>query len=816
MPWRNSLPFLALAIALLAPSALRSGDPPFPNELLYPNIVPPKYQFGTLGRKLGQFSDPGGVAVDRKGLIYIADTSNDRVQVLTTAGLPLKSWGDHGLGDGQFCKPEGIAVDDKFVYVSDTGNNRVQVFTTSGQFQRSWGRFGGAGGEFRAPEGIEVDKDRVYVADTGNDRIQVFDHEGNHLLTIGTFGNRSGEFNMPTDVAPDGSGNIYVADSRNNRVQKFAADGGYITSWGTWGSHAGLFATPISVEVRRSQVYVADLTNHRIQVFNTAGDFIYQWGRHPPTAHEGNGRVHYPTRIAVSPDGRFAVVCEPIENRFQVFERTALRKVKRVNDSAWWEKATKFHYGSGATRGGDLLAVWEPDTHSVIPFDISGNSPQFIAKVGGQGSKPGQLIEPGGATVDPTSLTIQVSDSGNARLETFKLQSQNPASSTNPAFIKDASVFATARVIRTNNQLLAPLEHAVADKALPNGVIRPGVIAYDRDKNFYLYDQGYARIIVFAPDGHVLRAFGRYGVNPGEFRRVFNISFSKNDDKIFVVDSYNFRIQVFDKAGNFLYAFGKPGPDNGEFIHPFGIASGIDGFVYVTDAANHNIQKFDENGAFVARWGRWGTGPGQFYKPKGIVQDERGRLYVIDFGNHRGQVLNQDGSFVTAFGMSDLYQEQTGNAVQSPNSVAAAPGRLPQGRDLAANVSTYGIRTTTVMLGLVKATQNGFAGPSNAGTYRVTVEPRQNIVLNLPLSLDVTVTQTASNGGSLQDLQLSFDALMPAHYHGMTTEARVRKVAPGRFVIENFRLHMPGHWELYFDIQNGDQLERAQADVVVQ
>ena len=91
----------------------------------------------------GRFNGPPGIAVDGSGRVYVADTSNDRVQVFSGDGSFLGKWSSPGTGDGQFNRPWGIAVDGSGrVYVADGGNNRVQVFDANGSFLAKWGHTG--------------------------------------------------------------------------------------------------------------------------------------------------------------------------------------------------------------------------------------------------------------------------------------------------------------------------------------------------------------------------------------------------------------------------------------------------------------------------------------------------------------------------------------------------------------------------------------------------------------------------------------------------------------------------------------------------
>ncbi len=109
-------------------------------------------QAGISGTGDGQFDFPEGIAVDSSGNIYVADTSNHRVQIFNSTGAFLSTFGwgvDTGAaafetctsgcqvgindsGDGQFFFPEGIAVDSSGnIYVADTNNHRFQKFVNA-------------------------------------------------------------------------------------------------------------------------------------------------------------------------------------------------------------------------------------------------------------------------------------------------------------------------------------------------------------------------------------------------------------------------------------------------------------------------------------------------------------------------------------------------------------------------------------------------------------------------------------------------------------------------------------------------------------
>jgi DNA-binding beta-propeller fold protein YncE len=99
------------------------------------NSGQPVAQWGWEGTDPGQFSLPSSVAVDASGNVYVSDTRNSRVQKLSPAGQPLAVWGTV-VGNntprpapetGTFNGPAGLAVDRQgALYVADTRNARIQ------------------------------------------------------------------------------------------------------------------------------------------------------------------------------------------------------------------------------------------------------------------------------------------------------------------------------------------------------------------------------------------------------------------------------------------------------------------------------------------------------------------------------------------------------------------------------------------------------------------------------------------------------------------------------------------------------------------
>jgi tripartite motif-containing protein 71 len=262
--------------------------------------------WGTQGSAPGQFTQPAGIAVDGDGYVFVSD-QNDRVQTFTRDGAFVRAWGSRGTGDGQFTPasfpgnhgPGGIAVSkDGLVYVADSWNSRVQVFTRTGEFVGKFGsiaRPGGAfntseaiaagqlGGRMNSPEGLALDaKGQVFVADDGRFStrgaytIQKFTATGEFLNRWGRDGFEPGQFDSPSGVAVDAAGNFYVADTANNRVQKFNQYGQFLTQWGSICDGCLRLPTDLAFD-HEGRLLVVDSANRQVQTFARDGRFQGKW-----------------------------------------------------------------------------------------------------------------------------------------------------------------------------------------------------------------------------------------------------------------------------------------------------------------------------------------------------------------------------------------------------------------------------------------------------------------------------------------------------------------------------------------------------------
>jgi hypothetical protein len=189
-----------------------------------------------------RFSWPGGIAVDGAGNVYVADSGNHAVRMITPAGktttlagLATEAASIDGIGTAaRFNSPLGIAVDNAGnVFVGDWADHTIRKIAPTGAVTTLAGAAGkigsadgtGANARFHGPDGVAVDElGNVYVADSGNHTIRKITPAGVVTTVVGQAGMASftpgalpGLLTFPIGVAV-GGGSLYL--TTNNAVAK--------------------------------------------------------------------------------------------------------------------------------------------------------------------------------------------------------------------------------------------------------------------------------------------------------------------------------------------------------------------------------------------------------------------------------------------------------------------------------------------------------------------------------------------------------------------------------------------------------------------
>ncbi len=176
----------------------------------------------------------------------------------------------------------GLSIDDKDqVWFFRKGPDPVQVYTSDGKFVRSWGNEH----NFVNPHHLRIGPDgSIWLADFGRHVVQKFTVEGKLLQTLGVLDERGDDndhFDRPTDMAITPAGDVFVTDGygNNRRIMHFDSDGKFVKTWGEYGSAPGKFILPHSIVVdSKGKLYVADRNSGRIQVFDQSGKYLDSWG----------------------------------------------------------------------------------------------------------------------------------------------------------------------------------------------------------------------------------------------------------------------------------------------------------------------------------------------------------------------------------------------------------------------------------------------------------------------------------------------------------------------------------------------------------
>lgn len=181
-----------------------------------------------------RFNGPIGVAIDRAGRLMVADTYNDRIRAIdedgtvsTLAGSTGPGWTDGPATEARFHTPSGVAVGSSgHIFVADTGNDLVRIIDTAGIVRTAPWTY--AEGLVR-PIGIAASSTgEVYVTDDRGRIIEASATGVTRTLAGSTPGFRDGagsdaRFRSPAALAMTVPGRIVVADSGNALVRLVAA-----------------------------------------------------------------------------------------------------------------------------------------------------------------------------------------------------------------------------------------------------------------------------------------------------------------------------------------------------------------------------------------------------------------------------------------------------------------------------------------------------------------------------------------------------------------------------------------------------------------
>jgi cysteine-rich repeat protein len=287
-----------------------------------------------------QLRDPFLLATDAMGRVYITDTNNNRIRrieldgtITTVAGTGQPGFsGDGGLATkAELKKPDGVAIDPAGrIFIADTYNNRIRMVDTAGVITTIAGD--GSPAVLQNPNGVAFDGNNgVVIADTYNKRIRRIDLGTGTLATIagtGSFG-YSGDggpataatLSFPYTVTVDAAGRVIFGDTSNNRIRAFTIGGNISTIVGT--GTAGLSGDggqatsakidqPYGVAIDpMGRLLFVDWNNHRVRRVDTSGVISTVAGTVQGSSGDAaaatSAQLNFPVGVAVDGNGVISI-----------------------------------------------------------------------------------------------------------------------------------------------------------------------------------------------------------------------------------------------------------------------------------------------------------------------------------------------------------------------------------------------------------------------------------------------------------------------------------------------------------------------------
>lgn len=528
---------------------------------------------GHQGRSTSRIGAARAIALDSVGNVYVADTAANRVVKLDPSLAYLTQWGTRGTGNGQFVQDYGVTVGPglgsggtpaEVVYVTDGAAGRVQVFTTSGSYLRTFGE-----GVVSKPRQLTVDPgtEYVYVISAGPKRVDVFDRAGNAIFSFGSKGTGTGQFSQdPRGVAIWG-GDALVSDPGGDRIQVWNV------SSGTGGTYVCSFGGASLTDVRGiaatsgNHLVATDEWGYRLAEFDisslaTSGcgsvtTIRTLFGGAPPVPG-----VNSPRGMSVDASGR-VFVADWWNQRIERFDADG------TNPLAWGFRGTpkqpgsiNFAWDTAIQPGTGNVFVANRESNEIEAFGPGGT---YLGRYGKLGSGVGQFHFPQGLAFGPGG-DLYVSDSANNRIEKCGVTlatSPNTLTLSCVIFAGSGAMGTTSFKVPTGISVASDRTVWVADTqnnqiqvrspdtgtwsaiSIPGGGTKfklPWGVTVGPDGTIWVADTGNDRVVRMATDGTQLDAFTGADVGAGAFDAPFDVAFSGS--WVLVSDVWNNRVVI--------------------------------------------------------------------------------------------------------------------------------------------------------------------------------------------------------------------------------------------------------------------------------
>jgi len=597
---------------------------------------------------------PGGVAADNRGNLYIAETGGHRVRKLDRSGAitTVAGTGVAGFsGDGgpataaQLASPYGLAADSLGnLYIADLGNARVRCVDANGNISTVAG--GGKLAPGPANEGLPaismlltaprnllaLDGGGLYISDFGGQRVFQLS-AGGLLTTVAGTGapGYSGDGGLatvaqlayPAGLATGFDGSLYVADSLNHAVRRISS--GVIATFASVGTPVGMaldiFAT----------LFVADVDRGALLRFPADGVL-------PPVPIPASDVVRAMDLSLYVPESAAGIV-----------ERLPLS-------------------------GGRTLVAGGGDT----------------ARGDGGAATEALLNRPSGVATD-ASGNLYISDRDNGRVRRVASDGTITTVGAGAGWLAPSGISVDSAgdiyVVDTGlDEVLRITPAGILQRVAPHlALTSPASALADAAGNVYIADTGAGKVFRVAPEGAVSTLLDKLAGPHGlALDGAGHLVFTEQDGA---------RVRSLDLASGNLSELGA-----GAWRIPRGVAVSPAGDVFVADTGRQQIMRVDAAGQVTAVGGTGTPGfagdgsaaaSAQLNFPWDVATGKGGVLYVADLENHRVRLLTPQTTTTP------------GAVIQVLNGVSLAPGPIAPGMLLAVfgtGIPATDAASTTVLI----------------------------------------------------------------------------------------------------------------------
>ncbi len=505
----------------------------------------------TLAAKNGAtelLKQPEAVAV-AEDIIYVVDSKTEQVVMYDLAsGKYQGSFGSKTGGnlgsDFALDEPHGVAVHEGVVYVADTGNERIQLFGVNGVFLTTLALSAARTNSDKElpyklgePTDIALDSEgRIYVHDKDDKSVKIYGPNGMYLRSLPKTGKP-----LALSVAEDG---IYVADESSFSILKYDFEGNLVYSFGSKGEGKAQFKSLSGLSVDRAQqVFVGDNKKALIDAFvveagksleplpKAAGRTSVKWLENIPVEAEQLAWDGKETFYVVNKDRKSLLV----------IRKAAIAGVIKLDDMQL-----------SAVTVDKTGAVWVLDKKNRrgAKLDETG---KVLLSFGSGGSGAGQFSDPSAIAVS-TSGMVFVADRSNRNVQIFRgdgvflnaLNGENAGKLSAPVslafdqrdnlYVLDASR-GSVLAYSSSGQSLSEFGKT---KDGGSQLSRPVALIAVNDEVLVL---GNNQVKVFSPKGQLLRSFGAKGAGMGNFNDPAAIAYGGGSN-LLISDTGNKRVQV--------------------------------------------------------------------------------------------------------------------------------------------------------------------------------------------------------------------------------------------------------------------------------